>query len=100
MKGKYQSLFLLLASSGLRLGEVLSLRKRDVYPEKRMVVPRKAYETNTTKKSWVSFYNVECEKYLTWLDELKDDEKIFPTKRHVYDAFEKANKKTGIKITP
>jgi integrase len=43
---KYHALFLLLASSGLRLREALSLTRDDIYPEQRMLIPRNAHETN------------------------------------------------------
>jgi integrase len=97
---KYQALFLLLASSGLRISEALSLKRGDIYPDKRMVIPRDAHETSSTKRSWMSFYNEECEKYLLWIDDLKQEELLFPTKDCVYSAFRKAYDETDIKITP
>ena len=99
-KPKYQALFLLLASSGLRISEALSLKRSDIYPDERMVIPRDAHETNSTKRSWMSFYNEECEQYLSWIDNLEQDELLFPTKDCVYSAFSKASNDTGIKITP
>jgi integrase len=97
---KYKALFLFLASSGLRLGEALSLRKKDITSQKRMVIPNAAHETNSTKNCWVTFYNEEAEKYLTWLDSLKDDDRVFTTDVCVYVAFKTARKETGISITP
>jgi len=99
-KPKYQALFLLLASSGLRISEALSIKRNDIYPEKRMVIPRDAHKTNSTKRSWLSFYTNECERYFTWIDDLDQDELLFPTKDCVYTAFSKAYNETGIKITP
>lgn len=97
---KYKALFLFLASSGLRLGEALSLRKKDVDFKNRMIIPNNAHETNRTKRSWITFYNEETEKYLTWINSLKPEDKIFPSDRHVYKAFKKAKEITGIDITP
>jgi integrase len=88
-KPKYQALFLLLASSGLRISEALSLKRSDIYPDKRMVIPRDAHETNSTKRSWMSFYNEECEQYLSWIDDFEQHELLFPTKDCVYSAFSK-----------
>ena len=96
---KYKALFLLLASSGLRIGEAISLRKSDVDVEKRMLIP-KSHETNTTKRAWVSFYNRETDEYLTWIHELKPADLIFPTDKSVYKAFITARHISDIHITP
>ncbi len=50
---KYKALLLFLASSGLRIGEALSLNKKDIDFHRRMVVPN-GHDTNTTKKDWVA----------------------------------------------
>ena len=97
---KYKALVLFLASSGLGLGEALSLTKEDVVFRDRMVVPNNAHETSSTKNSWVTFYNEETEEYPTWLDDLEQEDKIFPRDVSVYDAFKIAEEATGFDITP
>jgi len=56
-------LFLLYASTGLRLSEVLSLRRENIDISGRMVVPSDAHSGNT-KKSWISFFNQEAVQQL------------------------------------
>ena len=46
---------LLLASSGLRKGEVLSLKKEDVNRENRCIIPK--CHNGEAKHSGISFYN-------------------------------------------
>jgi len=80
---KMRAFFLVLASSGLRRGEVLSLTLDDVDFKNRMITPR--CHTGKTKKAWFSFYNEEAEQALKeWLEERAKDKryqktnKIFP----------------------
>jgi len=42
-----------------RFNKVLFLRREVIYSEERMLVPKEVHETNTTKKSWVTFYSPE-----------------------------------------
>jgi integrase len=96
----YKGLFLFLASCGLRIEEAISLRKQDFYLEDRMVIPR-GHENQSAKNSWVSFYSPECGKYLLPLLEKKaSEDRVFPWQSTVREAFLKARKKTGIRITP
>ena len=96
---KYKAIFLFFASSGLRFGEVISLRRSDIDSEKRMIIP-KSHETYTTKNSWVSFYNRETAEYLTWLEQLAPEDRIFPAQNSVYRAFKYARGITDLHITP
>jgi len=57
-------LFLFYATSGLRRCEVLGLHKEDVDLGLRQIVPNN-HETNTTKNTWVTFYNEEAERVLS-----------------------------------
>ena len=59
---RMKALFLMGATTGLRKGELLSLRVEDIDFRTRMVVPK--LHTGRTKHSWVSFYNEECEQVL------------------------------------
>jgi integrase len=56
---KYQGLFLALASSGLRVSELLSA---DIDTHNQMLIPKA--KTGSTKHSWISFYNDESEVLL------------------------------------
>jgi integrase len=96
---KYHALFLLLASSGLRLQEALSLTRDDIYPNQRMVISRHAHETSTTKMSWVTFYNTECAQYLVPLLNEPSTEKLFPYIDGVQRKFRRISRITGIYVT-
>ena len=96
---KYHAIYLLLASSGLRLNEALTLQRSNIFVSKRMLIPE-IYETSSTKKSWVTFYNVETAERLTWLDKLAPSDRIFVGKNRLYLAFNKAREATGLEITP
>ncbi len=52
---KYKGIFLALASSGLRVSELLN---SDIDKSKRMLIPQA--RTGSTKHAWVSFYNEEA----------------------------------------
>jgi hypothetical protein len=41
----------------------LSLTKKDIHAKDRMVIPR-IHQTNSTKNSWIAFYNEDAEEYL------------------------------------
>jgi len=58
---RYKAMFLLFASSGLRLSEVLGLKVSDLDLEKRMV---KVNHSSRTKKALVSFFNEEAREIL------------------------------------
>ena len=60
-----RALFLLLASSGLRLSEVLGLRRSDIEFQNRRIVPQGVHQTESTKRSFYSYYNEESERVLT-----------------------------------
>jgi integrase len=58
---KARAFFLLLASSGLRTSEALSLQHKDIDLDKRLIIPK---TRSSTKHTWVSFYNIETEQVL------------------------------------
>ncbi len=84
---KYKIIFLMLASSGLRVGELL---KAEIDKANRMIIPN---HNSQTKSSWVSFYNEESAALL---------ENGFPqiTVDGLNHVFKKVSKKTGIRIYP
>ncbi|MDH7556389.1 MAG: tyrosine-type recombinase/integrase [Candidatus Methanosuratincola sp.] len=55
------ALFLVLASSGLRRSEVVTLKINEVDFERRMIMPSR---TSSTKFSWVGFFNEEARSAL------------------------------------
>jgi integrase len=64
-----KALFLLLATSGLRRNEALTLTQDDIVLNQHMVNPSKHRNTISTKNSWVSFFNAEAHDALQhWLD--------------------------------
>jgi len=54
-------MFLIFASSGLRLSEVLRLKVSDVKLNEMMIIVN---HSSRTKKGWVSFFNEEAEAVL------------------------------------
>jgi integrase len=97
---KSKTLFLLFASSGLRLSEVLDLKVSDIDMEKRMIIVNHA---SRTKKGWVSFFNEEAQKLLKeYIKVCKPKEKLFREGKHrrSLTGFIRARRKTGLNITP
>ena len=90
-----KAVFLVLASSGLRKGELLSLTKDNLNLETRTIIPRNAHENGTTKNSWISFFNQEALDYLK-----RSKLSTFPSDSTIRRAFKRANQETGLKITP
>jgi integrase len=90
--------FILWATTGKRKSEIISLTRDRIDIEKRIIIPYNG--GSKTKKEWYSVFNEECYKILrTYLQSVKYQEKIFSEKR-VRNAFEKAIKDIGIRITP
>lgn len=85
---KYKVIFLMLASSGLRVSELFNA---DIDKNKRMLIPQ-SHEGNT-KRSWVSFYNEEAAALLK-------DEMPKITVSGLNHAFKKVSNKIGIHIYP
>jgi integrase len=98
---KYKAMFLLIASSGLRKGEVLSLKVSDLDFENRMV---RVLHSSRTKRSWISFFNEEAKKALLKYikaSNLKPEDKLFREgKNRVVRPFIGVKKKTKLNITP
>jgi len=94
---RIKALFLMLASTGLRLGEVLSLKLDDVDFTKRMVVPK--CHTGNTKRSWISFFNAETHEVLEQFLKVrwKHSPKLFPISEPVMKkSWDAARQETGL----
>jgi len=93
--------FLFYATSGLRRNEVLALEFTNVDFDQRMIIPSNG--NSQTKRTWITFYNRECEEYLKRYCEQRDKAhpKLFQfAYRTVNRWFETTKKETGINITP
>ncbi len=93
-----------LASSGLRRGEVLSLKENDVNRELRSLIP--SCHTGQTKHSGITFYNKEAEKHLNEYEQKqtpkeKESGRLFPIRyERFFYAWKRAKKKSGINLKP
>ncbi len=97
-------IFLILLTSGLRVGEVLKLRKDDIDFETNMI-DASGIHKGETKSSWISFITDQTAEYLesymgTQLSDL-DNTKLFDVSYNtVQEAFKRVSYKTGIFIKP
>lgn len=88
---KAKAIFLLYCSSGLRKSEI---RYAKTIPEKRCIIPT-SHEQQSTKNSYVSFYNLETEYYLR-----KVNFDVNAAEISIRRWFKIAYVKTQIHITP
>jgi integrase len=82
--------------------EILSLLYNDIDLEKRMIIP-KNHNGNSTKNSWVSFYNHEAQQVLNqYLPTRKHhNHKLFPmARRKLIKLWRSTRSNTGLNITP
>jgi len=98
-----ETIFLVLASTGLRKNEVLSLRISDIDLERRTVIPRKGYDG--AKNTWVTLLNEETaqavRRYIATLKESNPKTSLFSRfDTRLKRAFKRAYEKTGVHITP
>ncbi len=99
-----QMVFLILFTSGLRVGEVLKLRMNDVNFETNMIDASNIHKGDT-KSAWISYITYQTAEYLqgyveTELDDA-DNPKIFDFSYNtVQEAFQKASYQTGVFIKP
>lgn len=99
-----QLVFLVLYTSGLRIGEVLSLKIGNIDFETNMINASNIHK-GTTKASWISFITQEVldtvSDYLGTLGDFEDDDNLFSiSSRAVQQAFKDASDKLGISINP
>jgi len=97
-----ETMFLVLASTGLRKNEVLSLRIGEIDLEQRTVIPRKGYDG--AKNTWITFLNEEAAqavgKYLASLKEPNPETDLFKKfDTRLRRAFKRAYERTGVHVT-
>ncbi len=98
---KHKTAFLMLASSGLRLSELLNLTFEDVNFERQMLTPN--CHEGATKHSYITFYNQEAKQILACnLEEhgIRDEQLFSLVKRTLQNTWNQISKKVGVKITP
>jgi integrase len=96
---RIKAIFLMLASTGLRLGEILSLKLENVDFTRRMVVPK--CHSGETKRSWVSFYNRETQEILEQFLKVryKRSAKLFPIgEPDLKNSWDVARQATGLDL--
>jgi len=95
-----QIIFLTLVTSGLRIGEILSLDVDDINFETNMIDASKVHKSDT-KYSWISFVTHQVSDFIqTYVKSLHGD-KLFPVSyKTVQENFQKVSKEIGIKIKP
>jgi len=95
-----QIIFLTLITSGLRIGEILSLNIDDINFETNMIDASKVHKSNT-KSSWISFVTHQVSEFIQIYVKSLHDNKLFPASyKTVQENFQKASKEIGIKIKP
>jgi len=94
-----QIIFLTLVTSGLRIGEILSLDVDDINFETNMIDASKVHKSDT-KYSWISLTHQVSDFIQTYVKSLHGD-KLFPVSyKTVQENFQKVSKEIGIKIKP
>ncbi|ERG94789.1 site-specific integrase [Haloquadratum walsbyi] len=97
---RYQAVFLMYATSGLRSAELVQLTIDYITEEDRMLIPDKESES---KQTWVSFYNEEAEAAFAAYNHNRKhgDDRLFQvSKPAVLKMFQKISEESGVKITP
>jgi len=95
-----QMIFLILASSGLRIGEVLSLKLENIDFETNMLDVSKVHESDT-KSSWISFMTYQTSVYIqNYIESIQNDTLFLISYKSVQENFQRVSEQTGIKIKP
>jgi len=95
-----QMMFLILASSGLRIGEVLSLKLDNIDFETNMLDVSEVHESDT-KSSWISFMTYQTSQFIQNYVESLHTDMLFPfSYKSVQENFQQVSEETGIKIKP
>ena len=90
---------LMYATTGLRRDELLNLKRRNIDPGMRMIIPEK--NGSRTKRTYVTFYNEEAAEILEKLLPEDPEAGIFTYGRdYLQWRSMKIRERTGIKITP
>jgi integrase len=96
-----KTIAILLATSGLRKGEVLGLKKEDINRVLRCIIPN--CHSGETKHSGISFYNSEAEHFLVKYGQTcaSKNDKLFRIGHETFlKAWNKARKKTEVHLKP
>lgn len=95
--------FLILLTSGLRVGEVLKLRESDIDFETNMI-DASGIHKGDTKSAWISYITYQTVDYLQSYIETEmdsDNPNLFDISYNtVQEAFQKASFQTGVFIKP
>jgi integrase len=99
-----QMVFLILLTSGLRVGEVLKLRRDNINFETNMVDASTIHKGDT-KSAWISYITYQTAQYLESYVESEledtDNPNLFEFSYNtVQEAFQKASIQTGVFIKP
>jgi len=95
-----QMIFLILASSGLRIGEVLSLKIDNIDFETNMLDVSEVHQSDT-KSSWISFMTNQTSVYIQNYVESLPNDMLFPISyKSVQENFQQVSEESGIKIKP
>jgi len=95
-----QMIFLTLVTSGLRIGEVLSLDVDDINFNTNMIDASKIHKSDT-KSSWISFVTHQVSEFIQIYVKSLHGDKLFPVSyKTVQENFQKVSKEIGIKIKP
>ena len=95
---------LFLASSGLRRGEVLSLKESDVNRQLRSLIP--SCHSGQTKHSGITFYNEEAESCLLEYEQKqtqkeKESDRLLPVRyERFFYSWKRAKENSGINLKP
>jgi len=95
--------FLILLTSGLRVGEVLKLQESDIDFETNMI-DASGIHKGDTKSAWISYITYQAADYLQSYIETEidsDNPKLFDISYNtVQEAFQKTSFQTGVFIKP
>jgi len=95
-----QMIFLILVTSGLRIGEVLSLELDNIDFETNMLDVSKMHDSDT-KSSWISFMTYQVSEFIqSYVESLLNDMLFSISYKSVQENFQRVSEQTGIKIKP
>jgi len=95
-----QMIFLILVSSGLRIGEVLSLKLDNIDFETNMLDVSEVHKSDT-KSSWISFMTNQASVYIqNYVESLPNDMLFSISYKSVQENFQRVSEESGIKIKP
>ena len=97
-------IFLILLTSGLRVGEVLKLQESDINLETNMIDASNIHKGNT-KSAWISYVTAQTSDYLesfieSGIDYSENPNLFSLSYNTVQEAFQKVSLQTGIFIKP